>query len=74
MCACRRISHTTHYTYYTLTCVVCRWDEPKFPLRRPIKETIEKISEIMGHIEDDLKVWVGVCCVGGGGGVCVFVR
>jgi len=33
-----------------------RWDEPKFPLRRPIKETIEKISEIMGHIEDDLKV------------------
>lgn len=33
-----------------------KWDEPKFPLRRPIKETIEKISEIMGHIEDDLKV------------------
>jgi hypothetical protein len=33
-----------------------RWDEPKFPLRRPIKETIDKIGEIMGHIEDDLKV------------------
>eukprot|EP00775_Hariotina_reticulata_P014548 gene14548-104_t len=35
-----------------------RWDEPKFPTRRPVKETIEKISEIMGHVEDDLKVKV----------------
>jgi hypothetical protein len=35
---------------------LCRWDEPKFPLRRPIQETINKIAEIMGHIEDDLKV------------------
>lgn len=33
-----------------------RWDEPKFPLRRPIKETIDKIAEILGGIEDDLKV------------------
>lgn len=36
-----------------------RWDEPKFPLRRPIQETLAKISEIMGHIEDDLKVKLG---------------
>ncbi|KAF6262753.1 vacuolar H+ ATPase V1 sector, subunit C [Scenedesmus sp. NREL 46B-D3] len=35
-----------------------RWDEPKFPLRRPVKETLEKITEIMGHLEDDLKVKV----------------
>jgi hypothetical protein len=33
-----------------------RWDEPKFPLRRPVKETLEKVTEIMGHLEDDLKV------------------
>eukprot|EP00879_Flechtneria_rotunda_P001770 GHRR01001934.1.p1 GENE.GHRR01001934.1~~GHRR01001934.1.p1 ORF type:complete len:374 (+),score=111.37 GHRR01001934.1:96-1217(+) len=33
-----------------------RWDESKFPLRRPIKETMEKTSEIMAHLEDDLKV------------------
>lgn len=33
-----------------------KWDEAKFPLRRPIKETIEKITEVITHIEDDLKV------------------
>lgn len=33
-----------------------KWDEPKFPLRRPLRETVEKIGEIMSHIEDDLKV------------------
>lgn len=33
-----------------------RWDEPKFPLRRPIKETLDKITDIMSHLEDDLKV------------------
>lgn len=36
-----------------------KWDEPKFPLRRPLRETVEKIAEIMSHIEDDLKVKVG---------------
>jgi V-type H+-transporting ATPase subunit C len=33
-----------------------KWDEPKFPVRRPIKETVEKIGEVMSHIEDELKV------------------
>lgn len=33
-----------------------RWDEPKFPLRRPVKETLDKITEILAHLEDDLKV------------------
>jgi V-type H+-transporting ATPase subunit C len=32
-----------------------KWDEPKFPLRRPLRETVEKIGEMLGHIEDDLK-------------------
>lgn len=36
-----------------------KWDEPKFPLRRPLRETVEKIGEMLGHIEDDLKVRVG---------------
>eukprot|EP00878_Enallax_costatus_P006736 GHUV01007062.1.p1 GENE.GHUV01007062.1~~GHUV01007062.1.p1 ORF type:complete len:354 (+),score=90.62 GHUV01007062.1:158-1219(+) len=35
-----------------------RWDEPKFPLRRPVKETLDKITEILAHLEDDLKVKV----------------
>lgn len=33
-----------------------KWDEPKFPSRRPLKETVEKITEIVSHLEDDLKV------------------
>jgi hypothetical protein len=33
-----------------------KWDEPKFPLRRPLRETVDKIAEVMSHIEDDLKV------------------
>lgn len=33
-----------------------KWDEPKYPSRRPLKETVEKIMEIVGHLEDDLKV------------------
>lgn len=36
-----------------------KWDEPKFPLRRPLRETVDKIGEVMSHIEDDLKVRVG---------------
>mmetsp|Transcript_35005 Transcript_35005/g.62952 ORF Transcript_35005/g.62952 Transcript_35005/m.62952 type:complete len:369 (-) Transcript_35005:266-1372(-) len=35
-----------------------RWDESKFPIRRPLKESVEKISEIVSHIEDDMKVKV----------------
>jgi hypothetical protein len=42
-----------------LRCCPARWDEPKFPLRRPVKETLEKITEIMAHLEDDLKVGRG---------------
>lgn len=33
-----------------------KWDEPKFPSRRPLRETIDKVAEIMSHVEDDLKV------------------
>jgi V-type H+-transporting ATPase subunit C len=33
-----------------------RWDEAKFPSRRPLKETIDKILEIMQKTEDELKV------------------
>jgi len=35
-----------------------KWDEPKFPVRRPLKETVEKIGEVMSHIEDELKMKV----------------
>jgi hypothetical protein len=42
-----------------------KWDESKFPTRRPLKESIDKIGEIMGHIEDDLKV--GGRAAGGAG-------
>lgn len=35
-----------------------KWDESKFPSRRPLKETVDKIIEIMARIEDDLKVKV----------------
>lgn len=44
-----------------------KWDEPKFPLRRPLRETVDKIGEVMGHIEDDLKVGAGGCWVGARG-------
>jgi hypothetical protein len=37
-----------------------KWDEPKFPLRRPLRETVDKIGEVMSHIEDDLKVRGGL--------------
>lgn len=33
-----------------------KWDEAKFPVRRPLKETVEKVTEVVGRIEDDLKV------------------
>lgn len=39
-----------------------KWDEPKFPLRRPLRETVDKIGEVMAHIEDDLKVCAAQSC------------
>ena len=33
-----------------------KWDEAKFPVRRPLKDTVEKVTEVVGRIEDDLKV------------------
>lgn len=33
-----------------------KWDEAKFPARRPLKETVEKMAELVSRIEDDLKV------------------
>jgi V-type H+-transporting ATPase subunit C len=33
-----------------------KWDEAKFPARRPLKEAVEKMTEVVGRIEDDLKV------------------
>ncbi|KAG2492646.1 hypothetical protein HYH03_009062 [Edaphochlamys debaryana] len=33
-----------------------KWDEAKFPARRPLKETVEKMTELVSRIEDDLKV------------------
>ncbi len=39
-----------------------RWEEAKFPTRRPLRETVDKIMEIVGRIEDDLKVRVASVC------------
>ncbi|MEW5315743.1 MAG: hypothetical protein WDW38_007149 [Sanguina aurantia] len=33
-----------------------KWEEAKYPVRRPLKETVDKISESVGRIEDELKV------------------
>ncbi|KAF5835347.1 vacuolar H+ ATPase V1 sector, subunit C [Dunaliella salina] len=33
-----------------------RWDEAKFPARRPLRDTVEKMGEITARIEDELKV------------------
>lgn len=33
-----------------------KWDEAKFPVRRPLREAVEKMSEIVGRIDEDLKV------------------
>jgi len=33
-----------------------RWDEAKFPARRPLRDTVEKMGEITTRIEDELKV------------------
>ncbi|GFR43163.1 hypothetical protein Agub_g4212 [Astrephomene gubernaculifera] len=33
-----------------------KWDDAKFPARRPLKETVEKMTELVSRIEDDLKV------------------
>ena len=36
------------------------WDEAKYPPRRPLKETVEAITETIQQLEDNLKV--RVCC------------
>jgi V-type H+-transporting ATPase subunit C len=33
-----------------------RWDEAKYPTRRPLRETVERIAEAVSSVEDDLKV------------------
>ncbi|KAG2429226.1 hypothetical protein HXX76_010996 [Chlamydomonas incerta] len=33
-----------------------KWDEAKFPARRPLKETVDRMQELVSRIEDDLKV------------------
>jgi V-type H+-transporting ATPase subunit C len=49
-----------------------KWDEAKFPTRRPLRESVDKILEIIGRIEDDLKVpacllAAGLLCIRPGG-------
>jgi len=34
------------------------WDEAKYPHRKPLKETVDKITETVGKIDDDLKLKV----------------
>ena len=33
-----------------------QWDEAKYPPRRPLKETVEAITDIVTQLEDQLKV------------------
>jgi V-type H+-transporting ATPase subunit C len=33
-----------------------QWDESRYPVRRPLQETVSKLTENIGSIEDDLKV------------------
>nr|BCL66125.1 ATP synthase, subunit C [Volvox africanus] len=35
-----------------------KWDEAKFPTRRLLKETVDKMAELVSRVEDDLKVKV----------------
>ena len=37
------------------------WDEAKYPPRRPLKETVEAITETIQQLEDNLKVRVWCC-------------
>ena len=32
------------------------WNEAKFPARRPLRETVDKLSESVARLEDELKV------------------
>ena len=45
-------------TLYTEKCTARRaqWDEAKYPPRRPLKETVEAITDIVTQLEDQLKV------------------
>jgi V-type H+-transporting ATPase subunit C len=33
-----------------------RWDEARYPTRRPLRETVERVAESVSLVEDDLKV------------------
>jgi len=33
-----------------------RWDEAKYPTRRPLRETVERVAEAVSAVEDELKV------------------
>ena len=33
-----------------------RWDEAKFPLRKPLKDIVDELSESVVSVDDDLKV------------------
>lgn len=33
-----------------------KWDEARYPTRRPLKEVTDMITESMAKVEDDLKV------------------
>ncbi|CAD7695825.1 unnamed protein product [Ostreobium quekettii] len=35
------------------------WDEAKYPSNRPLKDTVEKIQDTVGKLEDDMKVKLG---------------
>ncbi len=39
-----------------------KWDEAKFPSRRPLKETIDKAVAIMAKVEDELKASCATPC------------
>ena len=38
------------------TSMLRQWDEAKYPPRRPLKETVEAITDIVTQLEDQLKV------------------
>ena len=57
------------------------WQEAKFPVKRPLKQTIGAITDVIQALDDDLKVgegrrWISWCVLGGrllGGCIVVVV-
>ena len=41
--------------------MLMQWDEAKYPPRRPLKETVEAITDIVTQLEDQLKVRTSLC-------------